>query len=348
MVAWRNPLNPIGSHAACNTGFFSIPKQNKQNKQNIHNIQNIQKQGREKLSAHAHHGEQRQSTATHPNRLATWSGCPIELPPKYLIRLTVLGYHVLTSCSPQIDISSSLMPTLLFNFNSNSNSNSILACYCRCTLAITPLLSVVTSTRGSALQSASSHFFISSDSFLDIWGYTLLILSCKPAMSKGGALLKSGSALIRILEFLCAALVLGIFSYFLACGCSSCSSRRSHRWRDDRSHPSSHAYSNMDEGCWRHVWRRCHLHRLCCDLGVLSWWNNRLCHARSSAWLALLWCLHCHCGVDSWRCQNLQRCPISAFEQQAPRLPVSKSSICHRDCRGVSVIGESGSWLGEC
>lgn len=75
---------------------------------------NIQKQGREKSSAHAHHCEQRQSTATHPNRLATWSGCPI--PPS--IRLTVLGYHVLTSCSTRIDISSSLMPTPLFNSNS--------------------------------------------------------------------------------------------------------------------------------------------------------------------------------------------------------------------------------------
>lgn len=36
-------------------------------------------------------------------------------------------------------------------------------------------------------------------------------------MSKGGALLKSGAGLIRLLEFLSAALILGIFSYFLAC-----------------------------------------------------------------------------------------------------------------------------------
>lgn len=35
-------------------------------------------------------------------------------------------------------------------------------------------------------------------------------------MAKGG-LLKSGAALIRLLEFICAALILGIFSYFLAC-----------------------------------------------------------------------------------------------------------------------------------
>lgn len=35
--------------------------------------------------------------------------------------------------------------------------------------------------------------------------------------SKGGLALRGGDSFLRILEFLCAALILGIFSWFLAC-----------------------------------------------------------------------------------------------------------------------------------